>query len=495
MIILLLLIPFLGGVLQLFFTKNERLTKILMICILVINLLVSTLLFIDLENNGILVMQAGDWPAPFGITLVMDYMSAIMIFITAIVSLVSGIYVLKAVPGGHYKYRFGFMVSILLMGVNGAYLTADVFNLYVWYEVLLMASFVMIALGNTRRQLRGAIKYVAMNIVASFLLLAGAGIIYGKTGSLNMAHIAHILDQSDVSKQIASGAMLFFVSFGIKAAIFPFFFWLPSAYHTPPVGITAIFAGLMTKVGVYSLIRFFSLFMMDVIPFSKTVLLVVAGLTMVIGVFTAASQYDIRRILSFHIISQVGYMIMGLALFSVTGVAGAIYFMVHNILAKTNTFFIGGISAKICGTYDVKKSGGLFKLYPHLGFLFLISGLALAGIPPLSGFFGKFVLIKSGFELGEYVISFVAIFVSLITLFSMLKIWNEVFWKPAPEQSQCTQAKVNPGFFYYFPVVFLSILIVAMGVGAEPVFYYMEKAAMQLLDKDAYIKVVLRPGG
>jgi multicomponent Na+:H+ antiporter subunit D len=280
------------------------------------------------------------------------------------------------------------------MGVNGAFITGDVFNLYVWFEVMLISSFVLITMGKKKEQLEGGIKYLALNLVGSFFFLAGLGLLYGKTGTLNMAHLAEILKNDEQALMMNTSGILFFVAFGIKAAVFPLYFWLPSSYHTPNIAITSLFAGLLTKVGVYTLFRFFTLFFVHDQHFWHTLLLLVAGFTMVSGGMAAASYYETRRILSYHIISQIGYMIMGLGIFTPLAIGGAIYFTIHNMIAKTGTFLAAGMICKIKGTYNLKEVGGLYKQNPLLAILFIVPAFALAGVPPLAGFFVKFLLIK-----------------------------------------------------------------------------------------------------
>ncbi|MEE4178746.1 MAG: proton-conducting transporter membrane subunit [Bacteroides sp.] len=453
----------------------------------VILILVSVILLIDVEQNGIATLQVGSWIAPYGITLVVDLLSAIMLITVSFIAIVIMIYS----PGfidkgrqsaGYYPISFG-----LLMGVNGAFITGDIFNLYVWYEVMLTSSFVLIALGGSAEQLRGSIKYVTINFIASVFFVAAIGILYGLTGTLNMADLAFKLRTMGDIPYLDGALMLFFIAFSVKSALFPFFFWLPASYHTPPIPITALFAGTLTKVGIYTMFRFYSLFIVDNTLFWKTFILVIAGLTMTIGVLMAASQFDIRKILSFHIISQVGYMVMGLGLFTVGGIAGAIYFMVHNMLSKTNTFLAGGLVYQRSGSYDLKHLGGLYKASPLLALLFFIPAMSLAGIPPLPGFFGKFFLIKGGFEAGDYFITGVAILVGLFTLFSMVKIWNEAYWKKEPEEVK--KGKVSRRAIA--ATTMMAIAVVLLGLFAGPVSEITVEAARQVVFPDLYINAVL----
>lgn len=450
---------------------------------------ISLLILLDVYQNGILAIQPGSWDAPFGITLVADTFSALMLLTTSFVAVVvmifsPGFIDKERQTAGYYPLAFG-----LLMGVNGAFITGDLFNMYVWYEVMLTSSFVLIALGGSAEQLRGSIKYVTINFVASIFFVSAIGILYGQAGTLNMADLAAKMRTWESGTYINSALMLFFIAFSVKSALVPFFFWLPASYHTPPIAITALFAGTLTKVGVYTLFRFYSLFVVFDEQFWQIFILVLAGLTMLIGVLMAASQFDIRKILSFHIISQVGYMVMGLGIFTATGIAGAIYFTMHNMLSKTNTFLAGGLVYQRSGSYDLKYLGGLYKASPLLALLFFIPAMSLAGIPPLPGFFGKFFLIKGGFEAQQYFITGVAILTGLFTLFSMVKIWNEAYWKKEPEEVKQRDGKVHPAALTATAV--LAIGVILLGVFAGPVMEVCLDAGHQMVNPEMYINAVL----
>lgn len=490
LILLPVLIP-LGTIIMLLFLRGSLgIQRLFGVGSSVIQLFFSIVIFLTVQKSGIQVLQIGNWPAPYGITFVADLFSAVMLVLSGIIGFVISVYSVDSMDKIRQRFTYYPLMNALIMGVNGAFLTGDVFNLYVWFEVMILASFVLLTMGGTKPQMDGAIKYVTMNLIASLMFLAGIGLLYGKAGTLNMADLAVKLTESDESILINSSAMLFFVAFGIKAAIFPFFFWLPASYHTPPVVITALFSGLLTKVGIYAMIRFFTLFFVQNQDFWHPLLLIIGGLTMVVGVLTAASQYDMRRILSFHIISQIGYMVMGLGLFTVMGIAGAIFYIAHNIIAKTNTFLVSGLVYRLRGTYDLKALGGLYKTYPMVALLFVIPAMGLAGVPPFSGFIGKLLLIFAGFESQKYFITAVAILVGLITLFSMVKIWNEGFWKKQDQDKPEIKQSLPVGMI--LPVALLASLTVILGVFAEPFIEISKAAAEQLLNPYDYINAVLR---
>jgi len=353
---------------------------------------------------------------------------------------------------------------------------------------MLIASFVLISMGGGREQIAGAFKYVALNLVSSALFVSGVGLLYAATGTLNMAGLAVQFRAADAPSGAALPALLFLVAFGIKAAIFPLFFWLPASYHTPPIGVSAVFAGLLTKVGVYSLIRVFTLIFVQDAGFTHALILVLSGATMITGVLGAVAQDEIRRILSFHIVSQIGYMLMGLGLFTPLALAGSVFYISHHIIVKTNLFLIGGLARRIGGSYELKRLGQLASVRPFLGVLFLVAALSLAGVPPLSGFFAKLILIRAGLEGREYGIVAVALGVSLLTLYSMTKIWSEAFWKERPAGAGPEE---RAGLPMWAPAAGLAALTVAIGAGAGPLFALSLRAAEQLMNPSDYVRAVL----
>ncbi len=491
LLLLPILVPFLTGILAVLSWHQRQLQRIVSLIGSLLLLVVAGLLFGQVYRFGPQVVQIGNWDAPFGITLYADLLTTIMLLLAGLMGLTVGLYSLANIDEGRQRLGFYPLYQILLMGVCGSFLAGDIFNLYVWFEVMLISSFVLLALGSERRQLEGAIKYVTLNLMSSAVFLAAAGILYGVAGSLNMADLALRLRGAPVGV-VTTLAMMFLVAFGIKAALFPLFSWLPSAYHTPPTAVSAIFAGLLTKVGVYAIIRVFTLMFVQDQTYTNTILLVLAAFTMVTGVLGAASQNHYRRILSFHITSQIGYMVMGLALFTPLALAGAIFYIIHHIIVKTNLFLISGITEWVSGSYELKKLGGLYVRLPLLAVLFLISAFSLAGIPPLSGFWAKFTLIKAGLEVHSYFIVITALAVSLLTLYSMTKIWTQAYWKKQPEEFERPLPPRGSGWVIRFaPVVLLAACTVAIGLGAEFFLSVSLKAAEQLLNPSLYVETVL----
>ncbi|MCJ8163655.1 Na+/H+ antiporter subunit D [Pontibacter sp. E15-1] len=498
LLVLPLLLPLLGAVACLLVGQRAKVQAILAGVVQAAWLASASVILYEVSQNGIFATRIGNWPAPFGITFVADLFGALILTSAAVVGLAVWLFSLQGLDFERKRIGYYPLLLLLQMGVSGACLTGDIFNLYVWFEVLLICCFALLSLGGTRAQLEGTLKYVTINLIASGLLLTGIGVIYSLFGSLNMAVLAQQVRQhGHQSMPLLSLTSIFFLTgFGIKSAIFPLFFWLPASYHTPPIAISAFIAGLISKVGIYTLIRLFTLLFVSDLDFMLPLLLVLSGLTMVVGVVGAAAQTDFRKILSFHIISQIGYMLMGLAIYTPLALAGSVFFIVHNILVKTNLFLVSGVVARLHHSFSLKKLGEVYCRQPMLALLFLVSALALAGMPPLSGFWGKFMLAKGGFEAGNYTIVGVSLFVSLATLFSMTKIWNEVFWKnkpaselPIPESAP--KATVPTVWLLYTPVVLLFIAILFISVYAEPLIGLAQQAANQLLYTKAYTDAVL----
>jgi multicomponent Na+:H+ antiporter subunit D len=495
LVVLPLLVPLGTAIACLFAHRRRRLRRIFSVAGATVLLAVAAALLYRVSSEGIQVMRAGSWPAPFGITLVADLLAAIMVLLTGITGLAVAVYSLGTVGESRESYGFHVLFHILLMGVCGAFLTGDLFNLYVSFEVMLMASFVLLALGGERAQLEGSVKYVTLNLLSSAVFLAAVGVLYGIAGTLNMADLARATSLGLAPDMVPVLAVLFLVAFGIKAALFPFFFWLPASYHTPPVAVSAVFAGLLTKVGVYALIRAFTLIFIGDTAFTHGLILWAAAFTMVTGVLGAAAQMEFRRVLSFHIVSQIGYMVMGLGLFTPLGLAGSVFYLMHHIIVKTNLFLVGGIVRHLGGSYALKDLGGLYRSHPGLAIVFLVPAFSLAGIPPLSGFWGKMVLVKAGLEQEAWGITTVALAVSLLTLYSMTKLWNEAFWKPRPVRAEGDATPTSVPLALLLPVLALAAVTVAVGLGAGPVFALAARTADQLADPSQYIAAVLGPGG
>ena len=490
-----IILPLGGAILCMAFRRSVAIQKGVAVAVSMLLLLAAIYLMAATKGGNIAVMNVGNWTAPFGITLVVDMLSSTMLVLAGLLAVAVSIYACFDLDQPRIQFGFFPLMLILLMGVNGAFVTGDLFNLYVWFEVLLTASFILLALGGERPQLEGSIKYVALNLLSSALFLAGVGILYGMAGTLNMAELAVVVQQGDRGGLVTMVAIMFMMAFGIKAGLFPLYFWLPASYPTPPAVVSALFSGLLTKVGAYSLIRVFTLIFITDPDFLHGLILTGAGLTMLSGVLAAASHYEMRKILSVHIVSQIGYIVMGLGLFSRLALTGTILFLAHNIIVKTNLFLIAGAVRRLKGSYDLKVLGGLYKERQGLSALFLVSAMSLAGVPPLSGFFGKLVLIIAGLQQEAWLIVTVALAVSLLTLYSMTKIWAYAFWRPAPNALPDLDPMPKGKWMVFLsPMIGFTLITIAIGIFAGPVFDYAQAAAGQLMDPAGYIHAVLGGG-
>jgi multicomponent Na+:H+ antiporter subunit D len=401
----------------------------------------------------------GGWPAPFGIEFVVDRTGAVLVLVTALMGAASLLFLESdADPAPRHPLLLP-LVHGLLAGVGGSFATADLFNLYVWFEVMLICSVGLLAIGGRLDQLDATFKYLALNLFGTLLLLAGVGLVYASTGHLNYGALA-----GSAQPVPAPVLALLVLAFLVKAGAFPLFAWLPASYHTLPAAVLALFAGLLTKVGVYAVLRVLGGVLSPAPPAFYDALGWIAAATMLAGVLGAAYHWDIRRILAFHIVSQIGYILLGVALATQEGNAATVFYTVHHIIVKANLFLIGAIVFRLAGSYDLRRIGGLYAARPLVGLLFLVPALSLVGLPPLSGFWAKFLVLREAIAGGHWAWTAVALAVSVLTLYSMMKIWMEAFWKPHPREDwQPARARLGPAW-----AATLALAAVTLWFGLAP---------------------------
>ena len=445
-------------------------------------------LFGLVEGSGIQALQVSGWPAPFGITLVADLLASLLVLAVGIVAVAVSTASFSGVDPRREAVGYHPLIQILLMGVSGAFLTGDLFNLYVFFEVMLVASFVLMALHRNRAQLEAAFKYVTINLIASSIFLTALGLLYGMAGTLNMADLARIWPSIRTTGMDTVLAVLFVIAFSIKAGLFPLFFWLPASYHTPPAAVGALFAGLLTKVGVYALIRIFTLLFQDGAAPLAALLLGMSASTMVIGLVAAQSERDFRRILSFNLVGHIGYTTASLALLSPKALAGAIFYVLHHMVVITNLFLVSGGLLRLRRTTDLAALGGLYRGQPLFAVLAMVPIFALAGVPPLSGFLGKLAILDGAFAADAYWVGGLVLVVGLLTLLSMGRAWADGFWMPSPANAK---DMATPGAPLLMAIAGLSAVTLAITFGAGPLFDVTSRAAQQLLHRDEYIRTVL----
>ena len=493
LVVLPVLIPLAAAVLAMAVPRRPGLQQAIGTLGPALQLIVGLALLWRVRDGTILVMEMGSWSAPFGIVFVIDVLAAIMVTLTGAVGLATAIYSGARVDGQGRHWTYYPLLNVLLMGVAGAFSTGDLFNLFVWFEVLLIASFVLLGLGGTRAQMEGAIKYVVLNLFSSALFLAALGILYGLAGTVNMADLAVKLADTDRPGMVTTVAMLFLVVFGIKGAAFPLFFWLPSSYHTPPSAVSALFAGLLTKVGVYALLRTFTLIFTQDTAYTHNLLMALGAVTLIVGVLGALAQRGYRRIMSFLHISQVGFLLLGIAFLTPLALAGVVFYIVHHVFVMSNLFFLGGLIHRLQGSFMLERLGGLARSHPALAVVFLVPALSLAGIPPLSGFWAKYLIVRAGLEAEAYVAVGVALVGSVLALTCIARLWTQLFWKARPDDAPRAPAPLAPAARLQaaVPVVLLAALTLAIGLAPAPLLDLAQTAAGQLAGPEGYIEAVL----
>ena len=522
--ILCLLTPAVTAVLVFLWPGSRRAGAWVSVVGMIVLVAFAAALLREVWSGGVISQQLGGWRAPFGITFVADAFSAMLVLVAGIVGLAVAVHAIDDIPDEQAAGGFDSFLHLLITGVVGAFLTGDIFNLYVWFEVMLISSFALMVLGGDKVRLDGAVKYVVLNLVSTVIFLTSIGLLYGLAGTLNMADLNARLPEVENQGLVTVVSVLFLIAFGIKAAVFPLFFWLPASYHTLPITVSALFAALMTKVGVYALMRIFTLVFTTDGALVQGIVLATALATMFVGVLGAMTHTDMRRILSYHIIASIGFMLLGLGIGSPLAMAASIFYMVHGILVKVLLFMLIGriAAANPEGSFELGRSGGLYKARPGLAVLFLLAALALIGIPPLSGFWAKLALVDAGIAAEAWWVIGVMLAVSLLTFVPLIRIWSEAFWKAAPERAGGGAAPVpsareaeaisaaaaarapDPGRaagkpdgeppppdLRDAPVIALSALLLLVGFLPAPLLSLTDRSAEGLMDPAPYIDSVL----
>ena len=485
-----IIIPFFFAMILLFFKEQVVVQRVLTLIGLALSLVASFWLIATVKTEGIQTVTLGSWPAPFGITMVSDMFSALLVTTTIIITFFVVIYSFSSI--GVERERFFYYPAILFMitGINGAFTTGDIFNMFVFFEVLLIASYLLIVLGGEKRQLRESIKYILVNVISSALFVVTVAYLYSIIGTLNMADISVKIAEINQPGIISVIAILFLIVFGIKGAIFPLYFWLPNSYAAPPIPILALFGALLTKVGVYAITRTYTLFFVHDIGFTHQFLMILSLLTIIAGCIGALAYFDLKQIIIYNIIIAVGVILFGVAQMNTSGLEGAVYYLIHDMLIKGALFVLIGIIIYATGTSNLREMGGLIKTHATLGWTYLIAAFGLAGIPPLSGFIGKVLITKGAFEADHVIGSIIILASSLVVLLSVIRIFIYAFWGPQknelPVRDQRTYRQMM------FPAIMLVLITVAYGVGAEWLMPYMTDAANVLADPSIYINAVLK---
>ena len=524
------ILPLAGAGVTLVASRRPRVQRVISVGVLATQLLVELTMLLQVTANGTMVVHVGGWTAPFGITLVADELAAFMLVVSSVVALTVLVYAISQgmadesetpeTPVSIFHPTF----LILATGVTNAFLAGDLFNLFVSFEILLTASYVLLTIGGTRERLRAGAPYIVVSLLSSLIFLAAIAMIYAATGTVNMADLSVKLPQVAPGIVATLQAMLL-VAFGVKAAVFPMSAWLPDSYPSAPAPATAVFAGLLTKVGIYAIIRVQTLLFP---PGSfGTLLMIAALLTMLVGILGAIAQSGIKRILSFTLVSHIGYMLFGIALASETGLGASIYYVAHHILVQAALFLGAGMIERVAGTTVLARVGGLAAAAPVLAILFFIPAMNLAGVPPLSGFLGKVGLFEAGVQDGG-VLALILVaggaLTSLLTLYAVVRVWGRAFWRPVPEVTepederdalqtesgrplavrqraqQEARRRVASEEAARLPIgmVGATTAIVAVGLlmtlAAGPIYALTDQAAANLMNRSVYVDAVLDSG-
>jgi len=483
-----ILLPFFFAMVMLLFPKKLFLQRTFAMVALILTAIASIVLLMKVKSDGIQAITLGSWPAPFGISMVSDMLSVLLVLSSTLIAIVVVWYSYSAI--GKERELFFYYPGILFMltGVNGAFTTGDIFNMFVFFEVLLMSSYLLIVLGGEKVQLRESIKYILVNVISSALFVITVAYLYSVVGTLNMADISVKIAEINQPGIITVIAILFLLVFGLKGAIFPLFFWLPSSYAAPPIPVLALFGALLTKVGVYAIMRTYTLFFTLDQGFTHELLMILSILTIIAGCIGALAYFDVKKIIIYNIIIAVGVILFGASQMTETALMGSVFYLIHDILIKGALFLLIGVIIAITGTSNLRKMGGLIKSYPMLGWTYLIAAFGLAGIPPLSGFVGKLLIVQGGFEAGNLWGSIFILASSLVVLLSVIRIFIYAFWG---EPVMITKLDSKKYRNLFTPALILVGISVLYGVGSEWLVPYMSDAADVLYNPSKYIQAVL----
>ncbi|MBB6172748.1 multicomponent Na+:H+ antiporter subunit D [Nocardiopsis mwathae] len=497
-------IPLLGAGITLLLRRSPRSKQIAGVVTLAAVVVDAVWLLWLTADGTVIASDAGGWAAPLGITLVADPLAALLLTVSSVVLLLVLLYAIGQDIGGLSSatpQTFHPLYLVLTAGVCLSFLAGDLFNLFVAFEVMLTASYALITQAPTRARVRATMIYTVVGLTSSILFLTGIALVYALVGTVNMADIAIKLDGAPDDLRMVL-ALLFLVVFGIKAAIVPLHFWLPDSYPVAITRISAIFAALLTKVAVYAIIRTQTLlFGGDDV---SAVMLWIAIATMIVGILGALVQDDINRIMSFALVSHIGFMIFGLALNTVAGIAGVMVYLVHHIVVQATMFLVNGLVRQYVGHTSLRSIRGLTAVSPALALFFFLPAVSLAGIPPMSGFIAKVALFQAGVEAGGW-LTWVGIgaglLTSLLTIIAIFRVWTRAFWgtplpdmltaraelKRGPDAAGLRMMTVTTGV-----MVGVGVLVAVLG---GPLVDLSFTAAHDLLDGGAYIEAVLPGGG
>ncbi|MCM3638348.1 Na+/H+ antiporter subunit D [Sporosarcina luteola] len=483
-----MIIPLLTGIILVFLRHYTKTQRVLSILSSIATVAVSLVILYQIQQEGILRLDFGGWIPPYGILFVADSFSMLLVVTTSIVTGILLIYAFSSI-GQQFEHMFFYpFVFFLVAGVNGSFLTGDLFNLFVCFEVMLLSSYVLITMGGRKVQLIESIKYVTINVLSSWFFLMGIAYLYGTIGTLNMAHLSVRIAEVGQGPLLTVISLIFLIVFSLKAGLL-LYFWLPGSYSAPPTVIAALFGALLTKVGMYALFRVFTLIFYHEPIITHTAIGVMAILTMIGGSVGALAYNDIRKIVSYNVVIAVGFILAGLAISSEIAFQGAIFYLIHDMIVKALLFLLAGTMIYLTGKTKIEEMSGLIRNYPALGWLFFITMLSLAGIPPLSGFIGKVFIGQGAIESGSFALLIVAFASGISVLYSLLRIFLNCFWGETIINED-DDVPLKKGMLV--PCILFAIMTVAIGIGVEGLAPYVSDAARTLMNPEIYIEAVLQ---
>ena len=486
-VVLPMVIPLLVGVFLIFLRPFIKVQRVLSLLAVVATGIVSIYLLNVIQSEGILRLDFGGWLPPYGILFVADSFSVLLVLTTAIVSALILLYAFSTIGAARENMFFYSFVLFLIAGVNGSFLTGDLFNLFVCFEVMLLASYVLITLGGRKVQLVESIKYVVINVLSSWFFLLGIAYLYGSVGTLNMAHLSERIAEVGQGPLLTTISIIFLIVFSLKSGLL-LYFWLPGSYSAPPTAVAALFGALLTKVGIYAMFRTFTLIFYHEPSITHTLIGIMAVLTMIGGSIGAIAYKDVRQIVTYNVVITVGFILVGLAVSTEVAITGSIYYLVHDMIIKALLFLLAGTMIYLTGTSKIEEMSGLIRNYPALGWLFFLTTLSLAGIPPLSGFIGKLYVGQGAVEAGNYLLLAIAFLSSMFVLYSLLQIFMNAFWG---ETIISEDEEVPLKKRLLLPCVILGIGTISLGIGAESIAAYVSDAATTLMNPEIYIDAVM----
>jgi multicomponent Na+:H+ antiporter subunit D len=458
-------------------------------CLTLLILSFQALNLLHRSGGAALVYKIGGWVPPFGISMVLDGLTAFMLVTVNLVAFFIAVYSVDYMEKYTDKPKFYTLFFLMLVGMNGLIVTGDLFNLFVFLEIASIASYALVAFGTEAEELEASFKYAVMGSLASAFIFLGIAFLYGFASTLNMADMAQVLSAKPNSWVVPFVAVLFLMGFGLKAALVPFHAWLPDAHPSAPASISAMLSGVLIKtLGVYAIVRvFFNVLGMNAAYLS--VLMFLGALSMLVAVILALSQWDLKRLLAYHSISQIGYVVLGIGLGTPLGIVGGLFHLFNHSVFKSLLFLNSGAVDYATGTRDLKEMSGLKEKMPVTANTNLIASLAIAGIPPFNGFFSKLIIIFACLEKGYIGYGFAAVIGSILTLASFMKVQKYAFLGELREKYK--NIKEVPRFMK-FSMLGLALICVFGGLLLLPAFkFFLNDAVNILREAKGYAHIVL----